>query len=103
MKCPPGADASSPSCASAEKLPDAVKFIREQLDEGRQAYIVYPLVEESERLEAKAATAEFAKWRELLAPMQCEPAPRARAAGGKGRHDGSDSAAARRRRSSPPR
>ena len=56
---------------SVEKLPDAVKFIRTQLDEGRQAYIVYPLVEESERLEAKAATAEFAKWRELLAPMQC--------------------------------
>ena len=56
---------------SVEKLPDAVKFIRTQLDEGRQAYIVYPLVEESERLEAKAATAEFAKWRELLAPMPC--------------------------------
>jgi ATP-dependent DNA helicase RecG len=56
---------------SVEKLPDAVKFIRTQLDEGRQAYIVYPLVEESERLEAKAATAEFEKWRELLAPMQC--------------------------------
>jgi REP element-mobilizing transposase RayT len=56
---------------SVEKLPDAVKFIRTQLDEGRQAYVVYPLVEESERLEAKAATAEFAKWRELLAPMQC--------------------------------
>lgn len=54
-----------------EKLPDAVKFIRTQIEEGRQAYIVYPLVEESERLEAKAATAEFAKWSELLAPMKC--------------------------------
>ena len=54
-----------------EKLPDAVKFIRTQLDEGRQAYIVYPLVEESERLEAKAATAEFEKWRTMLAPMPC--------------------------------
>ncbi len=54
-----------------EKLPDAVKFIRTQLGEGRQAYIVYPLVEESERLEAKAATAEFAKWSEMLAPMPC--------------------------------
>jgi len=54
------------------KLPDAVKFIREQLDAGRQAYIVYPLIEESEKLEAKAATHEFEKWRELLAPMKCE-------------------------------
>ena len=56
---------------SVEKLPDAVKFIRTQLEEGRQAYIVYPLVEESARLEAKAATAEFEKWRELFAPMKC--------------------------------
>ena len=55
----------------ATKLPDAAKFIREQLETGRQAYIVYPLVEESERLEAKAATAEFEKWKPLLAPMPC--------------------------------
>ncbi len=54
------------------KLPDAAKFIREQLDAGRQCYIVYPLIEESEKLEAKAATAEFAKWSEMLAPMKCE-------------------------------
>ncbi len=54
------------------KLPEAAKFIREQLDAGRQCYIVYPLIEESERVEAKAATAEFEKWSELLAPMKCE-------------------------------
>lgn len=54
------------------KLPDAAKFIREHLEAGRQAYIVYPLVEESEKLEANAATAEFEKWCELLAPMRCE-------------------------------
>ncbi|MEQ1854724.1 MAG: helicase-related protein, partial [Chthoniobacteraceae bacterium] len=57
---------------STEKLPDAAEFIRGQIAEGRQAYIVYPLVEESERLDAKAATAEIAKWRELLAPHPCE-------------------------------
>ncbi len=54
------------------KLPDAVKFLREHLDAGRQAYIVYPLIDESEKLEAKAAAAEFAKWQALLAPMKCE-------------------------------
>jgi ATP-dependent DNA helicase RecG len=53
------------------KLPDAVKFLREQLEAGRQAYVVYPLIEESEKLEAKAAATEFAKWQELLAPMPC--------------------------------
>jgi len=68
---PPGRGRIVTLVRPPEKLPDAVKFIRAQLDEGRQAYIVYPLVEESERLEAKAATAEFAKWSELLAPMKC--------------------------------
>jgi ATP-dependent DNA helicase RecG len=57
---------------ASKKLPDAVKFIREQLEAGRQAYIVYPLIEESERLEAKAATAEFERWRPLLEPFRCE-------------------------------
>ena len=33
-------------------------LIRQQVDEGRQAYIVYPLIEESETLSAKAATIE---------------------------------------------
>jgi ATP-dependent DNA helicase RecG len=34
-------------------------FIREQIAAGRQAYIVYPLVEESEKVDLKAATAEY--------------------------------------------
>jgi ATP-dependent DNA helicase RecG len=55
-----------------EKLPEAVKFMREHLEAGRQAYIVYPLIDESEKLEAKAAAAEFSKWQDLLAPMKCE-------------------------------
>ena len=54
------------------KLPEAAKFVREQLHAGRQAYIVYPLIDESEKLEAKAAAAEYARWRELLAPHSCE-------------------------------
>jgi ATP-dependent DNA helicase RecG len=55
----------------AAKLPDAVKFLREHLEAGRQAYVVYPLIEESAKLEAKAATSEFHKWQDLLAPMSC--------------------------------
>ena len=56
----------------AKKLPDAVAFIRVQLESGRQAYVVYPIIDESEKLQAKAATAEFEKWKTLLAPMRCE-------------------------------
>jgi ATP-dependent DNA helicase RecG len=50
------------------KLPEVVDFVRKQLDRGRQAYIVYPLVEESNKLAAKSATAEFEKWKSLLVP-----------------------------------
>jgi ATP-dependent DNA helicase RecG len=41
-----------------EKRAGAYEFIRERLREGRQAYVVCPLVEGSEKLEAKAATEE---------------------------------------------
>ncbi|MEI6278682.1 MAG: ATP-dependent DNA helicase RecG [Verrucomicrobiae bacterium] len=50
------------------KLPDIISFLRKNIADGRQAYVVYPLVDESEKLEAKAARAEFEKWREILAP-----------------------------------
>ena len=32
------------------------KFVREQMEAGRQAYVIYPLVEESEKVDVKAAT-----------------------------------------------
>lgn len=37
------------------QISDVHRFIREQVAEGRQAYIVYPLVEKSEKLELKSA------------------------------------------------
>ncbi|MHB9112656.1 MAG: ATP-dependent DNA helicase RecG [Thermoleophilia bacterium] len=40
------------------KRPGAYGFIREQLDAGRQCYVVCPLIEESEALEAKAVESE---------------------------------------------
>lgn len=44
------------------KVSDVTKFLKEKLDDGQQAYIVYPLVEESESLKAAAATVEHEKW-----------------------------------------
>ncbi len=35
---------------------DVYGLVREQLKEGRQAYVIYPLVEESEKIDLKAAT-----------------------------------------------
>jgi ATP-dependent DNA helicase RecG len=53
------------------KLPDVVAFLRRELKAGRQVYIVYPLIDESEKLDVKAATAEFEQWRERLRPFTC--------------------------------
>jgi ATP-dependent DNA helicase RecG len=46
-----------------EKRTGAYEFIRDRLREGRQAYVVCPLVEDSESLEAKAATEEAERLR----------------------------------------
>ena len=56
----------------SQKLGDVLSFLRAQLEAGRQLYVVYPLIEESEKLEAKAAAAEFERWRERLHPYACE-------------------------------
>jgi ATP-dependent DNA helicase RecG len=55
-----------------EKLPEVLTFLRGELEKGRQAYVVYPLIEESDKLEAKAASAEFERWQERLRPFRCE-------------------------------
>ena len=56
----------------ASKLGEVIMFLRRQLESGRQVYIVYPLVEESDKVEIKAAAAEYERWRERLHPYRCE-------------------------------
>ncbi len=46
-----------------ERREGAYEFIRERLREGRQAYVVCPLVEDSEKLQAKAAGVEAERLR----------------------------------------
>jgi RecG-like helicase/REP element-mobilizing transposase RayT len=57
---------------TADKLGEAITFLRGQLSAGRQAYIIYPLIDESEKLDAKAAAKEFEEWQERLRPFHCE-------------------------------
>ncbi len=54
------------------KLPEVLTFMRRELEAGRQAYVVYPLIDESEKLDVKAAAAEFEQWQERLRPFRCE-------------------------------
>ena len=51
-------------CSSETERARAYERIREELRAGRQAFVVCPLVSESEVLQARAATAEFERLRE---------------------------------------
>jgi ATP-dependent DNA helicase RecG len=54
------------------KLPEMLLFLRRELEASRQIYVIYPLIDESEKLDVKAATKEFELWRERLRPFRCE-------------------------------
>ncbi len=43
------------------KLPEVYEFIRSEIKKGHQAYIVYPLVEKSEKIELKSAVEHYEK------------------------------------------
>ena len=51
-----------------EALPKVWGFVQKELDQGRQAYVVYSRVTEAEQEEIKAVTKEFAKVQAALAP-----------------------------------
>jgi ATP-dependent DNA helicase RecG len=46
----------------------AYSFVRRQVEQGRQAYIICPLVEESEKIEAKSAVEEHARLQKEVFP-----------------------------------
>ncbi|MGE5208821.1 MAG: ATP-dependent DNA helicase RecG [Alphaproteobacteria bacterium] len=54
------------------KLGEVLGFLRSELERGRQLYVIYPLIDESEKLDVKAAAAEYELWRERLHPFRCE-------------------------------
>jgi RecG-like helicase/REP element-mobilizing transposase RayT len=54
------------------KLGEVLSFLRTQLEAGRQLYVIYPLIDESEKLDVKAAAAEYELWRERLHRFRCE-------------------------------
>jgi ATP-dependent DNA helicase RecG len=53
---PPGRRPVVTKARTEAKRRDIYAFLREQIKEGRQVYVVYPLIEESEALDLKAAT-----------------------------------------------
>ena len=53
---PPGRLPIKTTAQPESRRDEMYQFMREQLDAGRQAYVIYPLVEESEKIDLKAAT-----------------------------------------------
>jgi ATP-dependent DNA helicase RecG len=65
---PPGRPPVKTVLHSPGERKKAYARVREELAKGRQGYIVYPLVEESERSELRAATQEFERLRSEVFP-----------------------------------
>ncbi|MGA8849796.1 MAG: ATP-dependent DNA helicase RecG [Dehalococcoidia bacterium] len=56
---PPGRQVVKTKCLEPQDREKAYTFLHRQVSNGRQAFIICPLIEESEVLEAKAATTEY--------------------------------------------
>ena len=67
---PPGRQPIVTQCRSAKELDKFWAFLVKQLGEGRQAYVIYPLVEESEKIDAKSVKAEFENLQAHLAGVK---------------------------------
>jgi ATP-dependent DNA helicase RecG len=57
---------------SEPRREEMYSFLKERLREGRQAFVVYPLVEESEAMDLKDAVSGFEQLRELFRPYSVE-------------------------------
>jgi ATP-dependent DNA helicase RecG len=65
---PPGRKPITTVWRTERKLNEVYKFIQEKIDQGQSAYVVYPLVEESEKIDLKAATERFEFLRHKIFP-----------------------------------
>jgi ATP-dependent DNA helicase RecG len=65
---PPGRAALETRWVGESERQRIYLFLHKRIEEGRQAYIVYPLIEESEKLELKAAREMFGKFQKKIFP-----------------------------------
>ena len=63
---PPGRGQVVTAVRVSAKQSDVTAFVKGKLAEGRQAYLVYPLVEESEGIKVESAVEAHAKWKKRL-------------------------------------
>jgi ATP-dependent DNA helicase RecG len=54
---PPGRRPIQTTARPESRREEVYAFLRKEVEQGRQAYVIYPLIEESEKIDVKAATA----------------------------------------------
>lgn len=67
---PPGRKEITTEWMAPQERERAYVFIRSQVEEGNQAFIICPLVEESEKIDAKAAVAEHERLQSIFPDLQ---------------------------------
>ncbi|MGO9402112.1 MAG: ATP-dependent DNA helicase RecG [Terriglobales bacterium] len=65
---PPGRTPVVTRSVADERVPEVWDFVRKQIDAGHQAYVVYPVIEENEERELKAAEQMHRQLREKIFP-----------------------------------
>ncbi|MEC4816060.1 MAG: ATP-dependent DNA helicase RecG [Scytonema sp. PMC 1069.18] len=65
---PPGRQKIQTNVLTSQQRTDAYDLIRREIAQGRQAYVVLPLVEESEKLDVRSAVEEHIKLQESIFP-----------------------------------
>ncbi|HEY8680571.1 MAG TPA: ATP-dependent DNA helicase RecG [Candidatus Dormibacteraeota bacterium] len=65
---PPGRTPVDTTVVWPDEREEAYRLLRREVEAGRQAFVICPLIEESEKLEAKAATIEFERLRTDVFP-----------------------------------
>ncbi|MCB8943856.1 MAG: ATP-dependent DNA helicase RecG [Ardenticatenaceae bacterium] len=65
---PPGRQEIKTRWLRGSERERAYGFVRRQVKEGRQAYVIYPLVEESDKIDEKAAVEEYARLQDEVFP-----------------------------------
>jgi ATP-dependent DNA helicase RecG len=65
---PPGRTPVVTRCLQDERAPEVWDFVRKQIAAGHQAYVVYPVIEENEERELKAAQQMHRQLREKIFP-----------------------------------
>lgn len=67
---PPGRQPIVTRVVYENKRSQVLGFLRQQIQKGRQAYVIYPLVEESEKMDLKDAQSAFENFRQQMSDVR---------------------------------